>query len=384
MARGRAKWKKLFDLKPALGTGMAWLETHAPRLTTGLRYHSLQDKLDDASVIEDFRRPLLLHQAAYADAAQSLATHNVDGKNPNHAGDGIRLVTALCGSVMIHGHFMQPIDRKTGRLIALSTGRIPWGLTYPLPTLKRRQTIKGIVAALPPVNNFYHVLVDYLLPVVSAVLRQPHLFHQPITLLVNRPSSPADLLASLLRRIGFETHVRLIDRFETVDADAYLLAKTSAASTEHGYAFGPEMQLLDPYLHDMTRDITVPHALVIERTQTRLRSVLNQTDMLVWLKSQGVEPVQFDWSNLLFQIACFRKAERIISVHGAALTNLCWGSGRNVLEIFPSNARKTTYLHMASQNHHTYQCVFGSTEQANQNFSVDLSTLKAAWQGNIR
>ena len=378
MARGRAKWKKAFDLKPALGASMAWLETNTPAVTRALRYHALQSVIAPEAIIEDITRPLLLQNAPYAAQYQTLLTNNVDGKNPNHHGDGIRLVTALCNDVKVHGHFMQPVDQNTQHLLALYEGRIPWGLTFPLPTFLPAQTIKGFVAAIPAVNNYYHVLIDYLLPVLSAVLRTPSTFNKPITFVINRPSAATEFIATLLREAGFETHVKPITPFESIVAEHYLFAKTSATSTEHGYAFYPELKILDPLIAAHTESIDVPEAIVIQRTHTRLRNVLNHDDLLSLLEQKKFTPVSFDWSNPLFQIACFRKASRIISVHGAALTNLCWGEGNRVLEIFPANARKTTYLHIASQNGWTYRASLGSREQNNQNFSVDLNQIEDA------
>ena len=378
MARGRAKWKKAFDLKPALGAGMAWLEDRAPAVTNRLRYHARQSAIPQPSIIEDITRPLLLESAPYAAQYEILLTNNVDGKNPCHKGDQIRLVTAVCESVKIHGHFMQPVDQSNLHVLALHEGRIPWGLTFPLPTFLPEQKIHGFVVAVPAVNNYYHVLVDYLLPVLSAVMRNPTVFNKPITFVINRPSIATDFIAALLREAGFDVHVKQISPFETIMGDYYLFAKTSAESTEHGYAFYPEIQALDPLIANHIKAIDVPDAIIIKRTKTRLRNVLNQDAMLSLLLAKNITPVMFDWSNFLFQIACFRKSHRIVSVHGAALSNLCWGNTNHVLEIFPDNARKSTYLHIASQNGWTYQAHFGSAEKSNQNFSVDLTQLEAA------
>ena len=378
MARGRAKWKKIFDLKPALGAGMAWIETKAPAFSAFLRYTSLHSPVADSAIIEDIRRPLHLQDAPYIKAYQSLQRQNVDGKNLTHQGDGVRLVTAICPSVTIHGHFMMPVDQKTHRLLALYEGRIPWGLTFPLPSPVPKRKLSGFVIALPPIKNYYHVLVDYLLPALSAIVRNPALFNKPITLVVNAPSPAAQFIVDLLRDAGFDAGLMRLSAFETVEAEYYLFAKSSAASTEHGYAFYPELKSLDAFIEARTNTIDVPEKIVIERTQTRLRNVLNQQEMLDWLLKKDFVPVSFNWNNLLFQIACFRRARQIVSVHGAALTNLCWGERGDMLEIFPDNARKTTYLHMASQNHFIYRSAFGSPEQNNQNFSVDLQQIEAA------
>lgn len=378
MARGRAKWKKAFDIKPALGAGMAWMEDNVPALTSRLRYHAKQSALASDTIIEDITRPLLLNKPPYEAPYQILMTHNVDGKNLSHQGEGIRLVTAIGENIKIHGHFMQPIDQTTQHLLALEKGRIPWGLTFPLPSLRGHESLKGFVAAVPAVNNYYHVLVDYLLPVLAAVIRHPSVFNKPITFLTNRKSAAVDFVVTLLRDAGFDASRKEITPFQTIVAEHYLFAKTSAASTEHGYAFSSELAQLDGLIAAQTKNIPVPDRLVIKRTQTRLRNVLNQDALLSHLETKKFTPVIFDWSNLLFQIACFRKASQIVSVHGAALTNLCWGTDRSVLEIFPDNARKTTYLHIASQNGWTYRSAFGSREQSNQNFSIDINQIETA------
>jgi Glycosyltransferase 61 len=378
VARGRAKWKKAFDIKPALGAGMAWLEDNVPALTSRMRYHAKQSALAPDAIIEDITRPLLFNKPPYEAQYQILMTHNVDGKNLSHQGEGIRLVTAIAENIKIHGHFMQPIDQTTQHLLALEEGRIPWGLTFPLPSLRGHESLKGFVVAVPAVNNYYHVLVDYLLPVVAAIIRTPCVFNKPITFVINRPSAAVDFIVTLLCEAGFDSTIKQISLFETIVAEHYLFAKTSAASTEHGYAFASELAQLDDLIAAQTKNISIPDRIVIKRTQTRLRNILNQDALLSHLESKKFTPVVFDWSNLLFQIACFRKASQIVSVHGAALSNLCWGTGRQVLEIFPDNARKTTYLHIASQNGWTYRSAFGSREQSNQNFSIDLNQIETA------
>jgi capsular polysaccharide biosynthesis protein len=273
---------------------------------------------------------------------------------------------------------MQPIDQNSQHLLALHEGRIPWGLTFPLPTLLPAQRIQGFVAAIPAVKNYYHTMVDYLFPVMAAIIRNPSIFNKPITLVINKPSAATSFIMQLLCEAGFDARIKQINPFESVSAEHYLFAKNSAASTEHGYAFYPEIKSLDAFISAHTKNIDVPESIVINRTQTSLRNVLNQAEMLKVFDYKKFKPVTFNWSNILFQIACFRKATRIVSIHGATLTNLCWGENKKVLEIFPYNARKTTYLHIASQNGWSYQAHFGSGEQSNQNFSVNLNQIEAA------
>ncbi len=378
MARGRAAWKRKFDLKPALGRFFAGLERDHPGVTRALRYYSLAYDVPASECFDHFTRPLLLDKGEYAEAWQALQIDNVDGYYEDNDFDGVRFDAGLLRDHFVVGHVLRPIDRATGKMATMDGLPVPWGLTFPSLSSRPERHIAGTAVAIPRMTNFYHLVVDHLLPVVAAVVRNPERFSDGVTFVVNGDYQAIDLFAGILSDFGVATTVLKVAPADTVSADAFLWARSWGNSTEHGYVFAEELKTLGPLIDKRIADIRTPAKIVVPRSKTRIRNLVNQDDMLADLKARGFEPFELKWSNLLGQVAAFRRAEAVVSVHGAALTNLAWGTGGRVVEIFPDNARKTPFLHIASQNSWRYAYVFGGREQDQQNFSVDIDALAVA------
>jgi len=344
------------------------LQQNAPLLTAGLRYHSLTETPGADLLYERIQRPLRLRDANYNSAMDVLTVNNVDGQQDGDDSFVIAL-SGLLEDYVINGHSPYPVSRKTGKVASLNDD-LPWGIVYPSPSLRAPIHIPGIFAAIPPIKNYYHLLVDHLMPIVATVLRNPQRFTGPITFVVREDYAIVDFVTGILREKGFDVRIRRIAAADTVTGDFYLWAKTRSRSTEHGYAFREELDLIGDAIDKRIAHLTTPKRIFILRTKTKLRNLVNQEEIQSGLVAKGFTPFELKWSNFLEQIAAFRRAEQIVSVHGASLTNLMWGHDGHVREIFPNNARKTTYLHIASQNGWNYDYVLGSDEAERQNFRV--------------
>ncbi len=373
MARGRAAWKQALDIKPHMTRLFGGMETNAPYLTQALRYYSRTAPVDKALLFEDFSRPLRLDEPRYTAANAILSAHNVDGMYGERR--DVHVTSAMLEDYFVTGHTLYPISRETSIVADHKGIPLPWGITYPSPSWRGPIRIPGVYMAVPHIKNYYHLLVDFLMPVMSVMVRNPARFSGPFTFVVNHASAAVDFAASLLRDMGFDARIRMIGMGDTVTGDQYLWAKTKGGSTEHGYAFRPEMDVLGPAIERRIAHIHVPKKVYIPRTATKLRNLLNQNELMYGLAAKGFATVKFDWMNLLEQIAVFRHAEQIVSVHGAALTNMAWGTQSSVREIFPNNARKTTYLHIGSQNDWAYAFHLGSDEMERQNFLAPVDEI---------
>ena len=377
MARGRAAWKQHLDVKPVLGRWFRSLERQQPALTRALRYYSLAGTVPDDACFDHFSRSLKLDQGEYAAAYQALQIDNVDGFYPETPFHDVRFDAALLDGHFVCGHVMMPVSRSTGRTATRDGLDLPWGITYPSPSFKPERHIAGVALAVPRITNYYHLLIDAVLPAMAAVIRNPEQFPHGLTLLVNRDYQAVEFMAAILNDLGVETRLEKVGLDETVSADRFLWARSWSHSTGHSFAFGPELDLIGPLIDKRISHIPTKPRVVIPRSKTRLRNLVNQSEMLFELSRLNFETLELKWSNLLEQIAIFRRAETVVSVHGAALANLVWGKGGRVVEIFPTNARNTTFLHIASQNEWHYDCVFGNRERERQNFDLDVKDLLA-------
>jgi capsular polysaccharide biosynthesis protein len=125
--------------------------------------------------------------------------------------------------------------------------------------------------------------------------------------------------------------------------------------------------------------------LYLSRAGSKLRSPLNEQGLEQALAERGAEIFTAADGNHPEQIARFRGADCIVSVHGAGLTNLVFARpGTRVIEIFPSNFVKSPYWRLARQLGLHYTPVIGGPGDYDQRFEVDVSAVMDAVQGGAR
>lgn len=389
MARGRAAWKRALDPKLYLTRAMLRLERSAPALTAAVGYHAILGPPSRFDWLSETRIPTRMTQSPYAEEYRSLSIANVDAPtwhlgHPGHTAEGgvsrfgslepleVRRLSSLVPGVIVPGHNLLPVDAKTGRLLAYyGTTEVNWGIAFPGFSRLKRVRLKGAAWAIPPVKNHFHLLVEHILPVVDMLLAErERLARNPLTVIAQRDLPLLEAVAKILKRLGIAIAFEEARPFATYAPEQYLFCKPVAASVEHFYAYPEAVGLLREAFPD--RGAALPSRLYVPRTGTRIRRLIGETDLIARLTERGFVSFTAHRDNPEEQIARFMAAREIVSVHGAALTNIVWAEpGARVVEIFPSNARKTTYLHMASLHDHAYSHVSGGSENERQDFSVD-------------
>ncbi len=77
----------------------------------------------------------------------------------------------------------------------------------------------------------------------------------------------------------------------------------------------------------------------------------------------------------------FGEAEIIVAAHGAGLTNLLFARpGATVLELFPEDCVKSSYLWLATRMGLNYRAVLGEPGQSKQAFSIAPNALPPAFR----
>lgn len=376
---------------------MLRLEHAAPALTSAIGYHATEAAPSRFAWLSESGIRTPMTRASYAAAYETLRVSNVDaptGKlgHPGHAADGgvsphgplraleTRRVAALVPGVIVPGHYLLPVDAATGHLLALYGGGHPkWGLVFPGGSRLSHVPVRGIAWAIPSVRNYFHLLIEHILPVVDALIREGDALRtRQVTVIAPRDLPLLRLIARLLNRIGITVDFLEARPFATYAPDLYLFCKPVSASVEHTYAYPEAVRALREILSRET-GAALPERLYIPRTGTRIRRLAREPELMARLTTRGSARFVARWDNPEAQIAHFMAAREIVSVHGAALTNLVWAAeGARVVEIFPVNARKTTYLHMAALHGHAYECVIGGPENERQDFAVDPSAVLRA------
>ena len=115
------------------------------------------------------------------------------------------------------------------------------------------------------------------------------------------------------------------------------------------------------------------YVLYVKRHQNSKRIIVNEEEMIDFLKSQFevkvIEPSQMSFSQQVFE---FNRAACVISMHGAALSNMIWmREGTHVVELYkdlrcydgniygPPNSPSSWYSRLSALmnlNYHLFQC----------------------------
>lgn len=399
MARGRARWKRYVDPKTYLTRAMVGLETVAPRVTGAIGYYSILrppsrlERLEETSVASRVREP------AYARAFETLSAANVDTPTGQlgHAGhaDAVpggvslgplrpletRRLVATLPNVVVPGHTLLPADGATGRLLsAYAEGFVNWGHAYPAPVALRRVSLPGLAFAVPPVRNYFHLLVEHILPALDALLRHPDLHRGArVSAIVSDRLPTLAYFVEVMARLGVAIDIVRANPFTTFRPERYLFAKPVSATVEHLYAYRETVEALKGAIRGRGEAAAASERLYIPRTGTRIRQLGTEAALVARLAERGFAPFTASWGNIDRQVATFMGAREIVSVHGAALTNIAFApDDAHVVELFPVNARKTTYLHMAALHGQAYSPVIGGPEDERQSFSAPVEAVLEA------
>jgi capsular polysaccharide biosynthesis protein len=104
---------------------------------------------------------------------------------------------------------------------------------------------------------------------------------------------------------------------------------------------------------------TPPH-IFIDRSGSRLRTLINQRDVAATLSGMGYVAVRPETMSVADQVRLFRGAETIVAPHGAGLTNLGYcRPGTRVIELLPDSFCNWCFRHLAGLMQLNYDCVLG-------------------------
>lgn len=119
-----------------------------------------------------------------------------------------------------------------------------------------------------------------------------------------------------------------------------------------------------------------PKRIYITRKDAAIRQVLNEQEVLEYIKPLGFESFVLSEMSFAEQVALFSQAEIVLAPHGAGLTNTIFSSKILIMEFFASFRVPTFHLLSASLGH-DYVCFQG--EAAGEHIQVDLEVLRKAF-----
>jgi capsular polysaccharide biosynthesis protein len=119
--------------------------------------------------------------------------------------------------------------------------------------------------------------------------------------------------------------------------------------------------------------------IYVTRSDTKKRRIENESELLPILKARGFEVVAPGQLSFRDQVSLFMWADAVVGPHGAGLTNILFAPKSNrVLEIFPANKVKNTYLLLAHSLGQTYCGLVAGEGKAREWFGVDPRAFETA------
>src|SRR5262249_44059425 len=108
------------------------------------------------------------------------------------------------------------------------------------------------------------------------------------------------------------------------------------------------------------------------RGNVKMRRLLNEAELEEIAAARGFGRFEAVSGNHAEQVARFGNADVIVSVHGAGFTNLLFARpGAAVVELFPQNCVKSSYLWLSNRLHLHHYPLLGTVGDYHQSFRVD-------------
>lgn len=228
-------------------------------------------------------------------------------------------------------------------------------------------------------DNYYHLLFHDLVPLVD-YLDRLHPKGMPLTLVL-----PPSRLASLA--LGCKLLAQAYPGIDLVDlpADAKRFSQEALwLSFDAGNAewtFGdaaPVHRLAELFRAHYGVEAGGGRRLFFSRGASKIRRLRNEEALWRLAQAHGFERFEATGSNHGEQVRAFSQADIVIGVHGAGLGNLLFcRPGTRLIEIFPENFTKSTYLWLSKRIGLDYRWLIGSEGDYDQAFTLDEALFEA-------
>jgi len=276
---------------------------------------------------------------------------------------------------------MRLVHRPSFCVVDFWDADVPASLLKPARLAARPARPDALYLCAGSTSNYYHFLMDFTLPLVSALTRFGDEIG-PLVVLVraDAPKFAHDILAALSARFPSLTIERVEGEVKLERARALFLIRFAQA--REWVPFDREdietlRATLSAYYRlsaeGPTRDIYV------SRRGAKLRALSTEGALIGELERRGFEAFTPRADDHAAQVATFGAARSVVAVHGAALTNLIFcREGTTLVELFPRDHVKSPYLWIAHKLGLRYVPVFGSAADARQGFSLAPEVVTAA------
>jgi len=276
---------------------------------------------------------------------------------------------------MVLGHTLSLVDRTGLTLLGLHAGPSNWNASKPR-LLKERTAPAGSIFVLTCNGHFYHFFANDVIPLLN-FLRRRRSDMGPVHI-ITRPDFPPFVHDTLNALCAADKNLNIcqLEKTERIVGASALWLSRYADTREWLDVTRTEADELGTILsayHQLEAPRPADRRIFVSRGGARLRRLKNEEELTPELTRRGFECFTPRANDHKSQIEAFRSASIIVTVHGAALTNLLFcRPGTLVFELFPSNHIKSTYCWLAMRLGLRYCSVTGSAGDYLQGFTVDV------------
>jgi hypothetical protein len=275
-------------------------------------------------------------------------------------------------NVELLGHVGRILVPSREAVISLTAKKANWNFAK-MKRLRQLPRIAGRSHLLARTDNYYHALFHDLLPLVD-YLENLHPRGMPLTLAIP-PSRIATLALGCNILKQAYPGVRTIELPEDAKAEAEeaLWLSFWADNAEWNFAdAATAFRLAEMFRAHYGLSTGRGRRIFFTRGRSKIRRLINEEAIWSIVAGQGFERFEARGDNHSDQVRCFSEADIVVGVHGAGLGNLLFCKpGTRVVEIFPENFTKSTYLWLSKRIGLVYDHIVGGTGDYDQAFSLD-------------
>jgi len=368
LSKSKACFLKKYRLyKRLLKNSLSYIEKKYPKISKFLRYHSVLEDLSNNIDCRIETKNIDWIRGPYLKYFQILNQTNMRSEIID---ENITSYTLKTEDYIVHGNIKHPVRKTTGKVLRFyPSGDLTLTDAYPLP-FYRKKFVEGTIIFIPNNENYYHLMIDYLLPSFLEIISNKD-EHSYVTFLVQKRFSLIDIFQDLLIREKIQSTQIKVNSSDQFTGGKLLLRGSMATHPQIQSVFPSELNKLISCLQ-LNDNKKQYDRIYISRKNANRRRLLNESDLIHVLDKYQISVVELNSDDPWAQLTLFYNASLIISVHGASLTNIIWSRKTKVIEIFPRNLTPIQYLNFSAQLGHGYSCFFGTTGNSKENFELDI------------
>jgi hypothetical protein len=298
-----------------------------------------------------------------------------DKMRVRHAPGSCRIArqVAIIPDCAVLGHVGAVARMSDMALLFPRGGALPnWNYARP-KKLKTRRFGDGLVTSLQDTHHYYHFF-EQLIPLLG-YLDAEHEPGSPLTVLLREGGAAFQRSVCAAVEAAYPG-VRFIglDKDERAEIRRYLWLHEMSDNVEWLPVTAQRAARLGAIMRGFYGQ-PAPRGgerIFFSRGEAKARRLINETELEAIAARHGFTRFEATSGNHPEQVSRFANADAVIAVHGAGLTNLIFARpGTAVMELFPSNCIKSTYLWLSNRLDLRHYPLLGSDGDYHQAFQVD-------------